>query len=428
MEDVEEPTPKPRLSAVVAAVLDRDRSKVPDADTMVALYEVHARVTEAVNAAAAVFEERGSWADDGARTASAWMCTQTRLPRRDVTRALRVGRARRHLPVAVAAWEGGEITEAHVDVLASARTPATAGALARDEELLVSKARELTFSDFQTAVAYWSTFADPDDAEARAERRFTGRDVYLATSMDVTHVGGTLPAFMGEIVDNEHRRLERLEFERDWAEATARLGRAPLAGELARSSGQRRADAFVAMATRSASLGSGDTVVARPLITVLVDYPTLAGPVLETSAGTVLTPGTVRGLLDDAMIERAVYRTPKRVEMSAQARLFTGATRRGVEVRDRRCVHPMCDVPAERCEIDHLIPYARGGPSTQENGRVMCGFHNRLREKPPPARYDPGPRPPDDDDVIEVDVDWHPPPGFEHPNEPRPRWWETDPG
>ena len=72
-----------------------------------------------------------------------------------------------------------------------------------------------------------------------------------------------------------------------------------------------------------------------------------------------------------------------RVEVGATTRLFTGATRRAIELRDRECTHPYCDQRLEDCEVDHIVPYAAGGPTTQENGRLLCGFHNRLRGQPP---------------------------------------------
>lgn len=31
-----------------------------------------------------------------------------------------------------------------------------------------------------------------------------------------------------------------------------------------------------------------------------------------------------------------------------------------------------------RVELDHVIPRARGGPSTTENGRLLCAVHNQL--------------------------------------------------
>jgi len=53
-------------------------------------------------------------------------------------------------------------------------------------------------------------------------------------------------------------------------------------------------------------------------------------------------------------------------------------------VRDQECTHPTCDVRAPRCEVDHIQPFSAGGPTTQENGRLLCGFHNRLRNQRPP--------------------------------------------
>ena len=41
--------------------------------------------------------------------------------------------------------------------------------------------------------------------------------------------------------------------------------------------------------------------------------------------------------------------------------------------------HPAgCDVPYERCDIDHIDPYHHGGATTQGNGRLRCATHNRL--------------------------------------------------
>jgi hypothetical protein len=67
--------------------------------------------------------------------------------------------------------------------------------------------------------------------------------------------------------------------------------------------------------------------------------------------------------------------------------LFTGADRRAVEVRDRNeCFHELCDDTAE--QIDHIQPWAWGGPTIQDNGRAACSFHNRdrHRHRGPPER------------------------------------------
>jgi hypothetical protein len=89
--------------------------------------------------------------------------------------------------------------------------------------------------------------------------------------------------------------------------------------------------------------------------------------------------------LDEAHLERVVFAPSRRVEVSATARLFSGATRRAIELRDRECTHHYCDVPAASCQVDHIVPFSAGGPTVEENGRLLCGFHNRLRNgRPPP--------------------------------------------
>ena len=88
-----------------------------------------------------------------------------------------------------------------------------------------------------------------------------------------------------------------------------------------------------------------------------------------------------------------MFAPAQRCAVSERARLFTGGTRRAIELRDRQCVHDMCDIPAKRCQADHVIPYSEGGLTVEENGRMLCGFHNRLRNRKQPAN---GREPPDD--------------------------------
>ena len=120
----------------------------------------------------------------------------------------------------------------------------------------------------------------------------------------------------------------------------------------------------------------------EPLFCVLVDYETMAGRICELANGTAVTPGSLLRYLNDAWIERVVFRSPSRViDVGVRRRLFTGATRRAVQVRDRECFHEFCEIPADDCQIDHIEPYAAGGLTTQDNGRPACGYHNRDRHR-----------------------------------------------
>jgi Rieske Fe-S protein len=90
-----------------------------------------------------------------------------------------------------------------------------------------------------------------------------------------------------------------------------------------------------------------------------------------------------------------VFDTPARViELGERERFFTGGLRRAIEVRDRHCSHPGCYVPANHCEVDHIVEWAKGGETTQSNGRLLCPVHNRRRNTPIPLGSIPdGPSP-----------------------------------
>jgi hypothetical protein len=272
-----------------------------------------------------------------------------------------------------------------VDLVASVRRPSTEAALARDEEMLVDYAKTLAFAEFVRVLRYWEQHADPDGAEEDAMEQQARRDVYLVPSIGGTFLGKmTLDPISGAIVCGELERLERELFEADWAKAQDDLGRDPTVDELGRTSAQRRADALVEMATRSGT-APADGRRPAPLFSVLVDYPTLSGRMCQLAQGaTVISPGTLLPWLDEAYVERAVFAPGRRVEVGITSRFFTGATRRAIELRDQECQHPYCDEPAERCQADHIVEFSKGGPTSQENGQLLCGFHNRQRNQRPP--------------------------------------------
>jgi hypothetical protein len=113
----------------------------------------------------------------------------------------------------------------------------------------------------------------------------------------------------------------------------------------------------------------------------LVGYEALYGRICRIEGGPIVSPGALLPWLEGANFERIVFSPGTRIECSPRARFFTGATRRAIEVRDQACTHDFCEVPSQKCQIDHIVPFVQGGETTQENGRVLCGFHNRLRNQ-----------------------------------------------
>ena len=357
------------------------------ADRVRGLEHAQRRLGAAMASTLAVFEARQVQVGDGQRSVASWIAKECNTDRNQSARDLRRARALRHMPLVAAAFTSGELTAAHVDLLARARR-VSPPAFARDEQMLVSYAIDLEFGEFRRALDYWRQLAEPDDIEDHATRLFQRRNLHASTTLDgAVVINGLLDPVAGAAFVAELDRLERAMFEHDWAEAKDRLGDTVRTQDLARTSTQRRADALVEMAHRSRSTPPG-AQRPRPLVTVLVDYPTLTGRVCELSTGTVITPGQLLGVLHEADIERVVFDGPSRVvDVGATQRLYRGATRRAVEVTDQHCTERGCDEPAERCDIDHIKPWP-AGPTTQTNGRLRCPDHHPNRRRPPPPPRD----------------------------------------
>ena len=366
-----------------------------DGESMEKLHSLEARFASFMTEATSAFEAGEQWAAEGAKTAASWIASRCRVPRAAAKRRVRLGRNLRHLPAVAEAWREGSIGEDAAKAIASARRHRTTAAMTRDEEMLVDQAKDLGFEDFARALEYWKQLADPEGAEASDMERQASRDVFLEPSIGGMYLGQmTLDPISGSIVAGELNRLEHDLFEADCAQAKEHLGRPARIDELARTSGQRRADALVEMATRSAS-APAEGIRPAPLFSVLVGYETVHGRICELENGTVVHPCVLEAWMDSAYFERAIFSLGNRIDVSVRSRFFTGGTRRAIELRDRMCTHPHCYEPAERCQVDHIETYAAGGLTTQDNGRLLCGFHNRLRnqreqkgdqrQRPPPS-------------------------------------------
>jgi hypothetical protein len=185
----------------------------------------------------------------------------------------------------------------------------------------------------------------------------------------------------GEIFYSAFYRIERELFEADWAAAKERLGRDPKPHELDRTPAQRRADVLVEMAERAVATPAGARRPA-PLVTILVGTERFAR-MCELLDGTVLSDEEAAALLDRAVVERITFDGDDQPITASVQRTFRGKLRRAIIARDRECTHPYCDAPAWRCDIDHIEPAAADGPTSTDNGRARCPFHNRG----PAGRY-----------------------------------------
>ncbi|MFE6648167.1 HNH endonuclease [Nocardioides sp. NPDC057772] len=83
-----------------------------------------------------------------------------------------------------------------------------------------------------------------------------------------------------------------------------------------------------------------------------------------TTPGTIVKPVIVVDLADT--IEAAGY-------------VPTARQRRQAELIHEKCSFPYCQARAERCDLDHRVPYAAGGETSSHNLTPLCRQHHRMK-------------------------------------------------
>jgi hypothetical protein len=353
-------------------------------DAVRSLAEVKSRVAAAEARVTREFDLRAVWALDEAASAAAWIRVACRVPAGEASAQVALGRHLSRLPATAAALEKGEITAAHARRIGRCANRRTGPELARDEEMIVGWARELGYEEFHLRLIEWALVNDPDgpDPNRRGERYLN-----LAESFQGGYdVAGWLDAITGTAFSGALERREQLLFDQDWADARRLLGREPTADDLPRTSAQRRVDALYQLVCDAEAVPDGGRPP-RILVSIVAGQPRFAD-LLRTHRGDPLASSDLAAHLDECVVEHMTIGDDQSPITRSRQRTFPDLLRRAIRIRDERCTHGFCDVPAHRCECDHIVEAHRGGPTSIENGRLRCGFHNRLRNTrntcPPP--------------------------------------------
>jgi hypothetical protein len=334
------------------------------------------------------WDARGVWAGDGSRTAGARLARETSSAKRTADAALRRARSLSSMPATSAAARAGVLSLDQVDLLIHANAAKRRDVFLEHEQFLIDLIKDLRHRPALRALRYWCQRADAELGldDGTAERQGEAAELRTSETLDgMVSVDGMLDPVGGAIVTGELDRLSERIRERDAANGVDR------------TPAQVRAAALVEMARRSAAMP--DTArFSRPLFTVLLGDRSFE-ELCELANGTVITPKHLVPWMTDAIYEVVLFDGPSTVVSVSNKRLFTGALRRAVEVRDRHCQHPSgCDEPADRCDVDHIVPAGRGGPTSQGNGRLECKVHNRN-----PAKHDHGATPRPDRQITRLD-------------------------
>ncbi len=149
-----------------------------------------------------------------------------------------------------------------------------------------------------------------------------------------------------------------------------------------RTVGQRRADALVEIARRTLGSDQTPTSFGFPAhLAVTIGYHQLqaATGVGTLDTGTPLSAEDIRRIACDTTILPVLlngHGVP--LDVGRAIRVFTKELRRAVEIRDLGCAFPGCPRPASWCNVHHIVHWADGGPTSLDNGVLLCGTHHRV--------------------------------------------------
>jgi hypothetical protein len=374
----------------------------------------------AVRAAA---ESRQTPALDGHKSTRAYLRAVCNQPSQVALAEVRRARLCRDFRQVGEALSAGRIGVGQIDELVRIRRNERAARYLDEAavDVLLEHAEHLPIRSFTTVVERWLMWADPDGAWHDQSESIDHRAAHVVDAngeVSIGVMGGD--ALTAEKLRNIFAHFVEIEFRKDCESRRSEHGDRADEHPLPRTDAQRRFDAVVAIFER-AYVAAADGKLPDPVVNLVCDQRTLhdllcrAGIVLadgeqldldllsrqqidavlaefvndpagmlsrrcETSSGQQIAPRLLIQALLTAQVRRVVLDSKGTIiDLGARKRLFTGNARIAATLLEQFCQHPGCEVPADRCQIDHNQSHTAGGRTDQVNARPECGPHNRHK-------------------------------------------------
>lgn len=355
------------------------------------LPELKARLESIACTLTAAAETAGTHTLGPSRTIGSWVGSHTNADPASAARDRTVGVWLRGFGEFAEAFAAGALTRRHIDLLRGIDNSRTHAALVDAQDYLIQAGRDCSFRDFRKVLARWLIAGDPDGAEpkeqlARRHLSITVRpDGSVKGTFDLDPIAG---AALRTAVNHRAEQLWR----DDQASGSDR------------TNAQRRADALVELVANGFRRQDGSTP--RPLVHIVMS-PAVAedamrritGDLLHTddpfrlpvahdvdhrcqlADGTPLHPFLGVAGLAIGTFRRLVYGSDSdTIDLGRAVRDFPAHFRDAVmAIGEARCSCPGCDAPPEWLQIDHVIPWARGGPTALWNAKLLCDPDNKAK-------------------------------------------------
>jgi len=122
--------------------------------------------------------------------------------------------------------------------------------------------------------------------------------------------------------------------------------------------------------------------------TDLFATPLPGGPTgATTGSGTFtytgpVTASTIRKIACDADIIPILLGSQGRIlDIGRTTRVFPPHIRKALNARDQGCAFPNCTIPAPWCEAHHITYWSQGGPTSTDNGVLLCTHHHLIHKE-----------------------------------------------
>ncbi|WP_334123298.1 HNH endonuclease signature motif containing protein [Glutamicibacter sp.] len=129
--------------------------------------------------------------------------------------------------------------------------------------------------------------------------------------------------------------------------------------------------------------GTNQAGLATAQVSVILDYEKMlqgAPNYAVSSSGLMLSPGEVRTAMCNAGIYPVILNGKSLpLDLGRTQRLFTKAQGRTIRAAYQGCAYPGCAMPVERCELDHLDPWEKGGCTDIRSAALCCPVHHVER-------------------------------------------------
>ena len=312
-------------------------------------------------------ERTNGWKGEGAKNISEWLATETDCPQYEAQSVVMLANQLQHLPVTQEALRNGTLSNAQAVEVARGAIVAP-----NSEAQLLNLAKHATVRDLRDATSR-VVAAATDETE---RHRQVHKSRYLKSWIDLdgsfnlrgrmTVANGALVMAALKPIQDEIFKAARKSAAHERPEAYA-------------------ADALMGLCEKATTKQSSESgaKASRPnaVINIRVDIDALKrgctehGEVCEIAGVGPIPVATATEYLGEAFLKLLVIDGVDIKTVAHMGRAIPAPLRTAVEERDRVCQVPTCDMTIG-LEIDHIKPFAEGGPASLENLVRLCKRHH----------------------------------------------------